>query len=479
MISRPDGNPRESPPGTLAPLSTRLSTIAAFWLGPVLVCVAFGGVGLLAFLLPPTMVVAALLAAVVVLLWLVVPEAVIITLLLARSSVDGFMELFTLFSGSPLSMNLSGATNSLAVGLGVLTLARRLLRKQSLLVSAPGGTYLVFLLMCLLSLPGFINAPVGVDGFDLAIAVKEWARLASGLAIFLMVSDVVKDERGVRRFTLVVMASSLIPLLLGWYQILTGTGYFFLGFVGTEFAYRPQGTFAHPGGLGAYLVLVLTLSASLYFSTSSRAIRVLLLVWAGLAAGCLLMTMARTNWLGMMIAALTLGLLRRRRLALLSLAVAAVLVTAVPLLQERLIASESVQWRLELWQAGVELAWPPTLLGRGLGSSPWLVNQLLTKVLSPPHNDYLKALIETGLLGVLAYGAWLVVLVRHGWQAYRLAGEPTVAWRGLGLLASVTAVIVMSFSDNVLGHTAVQWYLWALVALVPAGGQWPAKDQND
>lgn len=525
MIPPSAGDPPASqPPGfasrALDSVGTRLGLSAGFWVSAVIACLVFGIVGILAFRLPPTMFVAALAAAAIVLTWLVAPEVVIIALLLARSSVDGFMELFTLFSGSPLAMNLSGATNSLAVGLGVLTLVRRLARRWSLrrmpgqahpveipvpaapaqrmhpgvsvaggaakghdastlLVSAPGRVYLLFLLVCLLSVPGLINAPVGIDGFDLAVAVKEWARLASGLAIFLMVSDAVKDEQGVRRFTVVILASSLIPLAFGWFQAATGTGYFFLGFVGTEYAYRPQGTFAHPGGLGAYLVLLLTFAASLYFSSYSRRIRILLVAWAGLAAGCLALTMARTNWLGMMVAALTLGLLRRRRLAFLTLVVAVMLLAAVPLLRERLLASESVQWRLDLWQAGVQLAWPPTLLGSGLASSPWLVNQLLPKVLSPPHNDYLKALIETGLLGLTAYVAWLVALVCHSWRAYRRADERRIAWRGLALLAGAAAIMVMSLSDNVLGHTAVQWYLWAMIALVPAGRRWAADDSRN
>ncbi len=498
MISNSDGNPRASLSGSAAALGTRIRTRIpsfGFWVGAGTASLIFVAVGVLAVLLPPAMLAAVLVAAVGVLLWLIVPEVVIITLLFARSSVDGFMELFTLFSGSPLSMNLSGATNSMAVGLGVLALLRRLVRRrslrqrtgqagQSLLVSAPGSVYLIYLLICLLSVPGFINAPVHVYGFDLADAVKEWARLASGLAIFLMVSDVVIDERGVRRFKAeralirVIMASSLIPLAFGWFQILTGTGYFFLGFVGTEFAYRPQGTFAHPGGLGAYLVALLSLSAGLYFSSASRKTRALLLVWVGIAAGCLLLTMARTNWLGMMVAALTLGFLKRWRLALLALVVAAILLATVPLLQARLVASDSVQWRLDLWQAGVQLAWPPTLLGRGLASSPSLVNQLLPKVLAPPHNDYLKALIETGVLGLLTYGIWLVALVRHGWRAFRQAVERRIAWRGLSLLACSAAVIVMSLSDNVLGHTAVQWYLWALIALVPVNGRWVETEQG-
>jgi O-antigen ligase len=408
-----------------------------------------------------------LAAGMVVLAWLLVPEVVIVVLLLARSSVDGFMELFTLFAGSPLSMNLSGSINSLAVGLGALALVRRMVRREPLLVAAPGWTYALFLLICLVSIPGSV---------DPAFSIKEWARLASGLAIYLMVADVVHDERSARRFLVVIMVSSLVPLALGVLQALTGSGYFFLGFVGTEFAYRPQGTFFHPAALGSYLVILLALAAALYFSVPSAKVRTMLLAWAAVAAGMLVLTLARAQWLGMMVAALVVGLLRRRRLALLALVVGVLLLTTVPLLRERLMSSDSITWRLDLWQAARTLAWPPTLLGLGLATAPWHINQLLPKVYSPPHNDYLKVAIEMGVLGLVAYGAWLLALLRHAWRAYRRATVRAISWRALGLLGVVFAGIAMSVADNYLGYTSVQWYLWALVALVPPDGHWQSAD---
>jgi O-antigen ligase len=108
-----------------------------------------------------------------------------------------------------------------------------------------------------------------------------------------------------------------------------------------------------------------------------------------------------------------------------------------------------------------------------LATSPWHINRLLPKVDSPPHNDYLKVAIEMGVLGLVAYGVWLLALARHAWRAHRLARAPAISWRALTLLAIVVAGIVMSATDNYLGYTAVQWYVWAIVALVPAGGQWP------
>jgi putative inorganic carbon (HCO3(-)) transporter len=426
-------------------------------------------VGIAAFLLPAPVLVALLAAGIVVFLWLVAPEAVILALLLVRSSVDGFMEVFTLFSGSALSMNLSGVVNSLAVGLGLLTLLRRLVRRRPLLVAAPGRTYALFLVVCLLSIPGSI---------DLAGSIKEWARLASGLAIYLMVADVVRDERGARRFIAVLFLSSLVPLAVAWLQWLTGSGYFFLGFIGTEFAYRPQGTFPHPAAWGSYLIILLALAIGVYFSSASRTVRAALAAWSAVAASCLILTLARAQWLGMVVASLVVGLLKRWWLALLVVALAVALLAGVPLLRERLTASESVDWRLELWQAGLKLAWPPSLLGKGLGTAHLYISQLLPKVDSPPHNDYLKAAIEMGMLGLLSFGVWLLALLRHAWRAYRATRDRTISWRALSLLAAVLASMVMSLVDNNQGYAAVQWYLWALVALVPAKGWWPVVTQH-
>jgi len=463
VTPQPSSPPKQGEPSPLPSPSLQLKGRRG-WNWPWLLAglVLFAVAGIAAVLLPPFVLAALLAAGAVVILWLLFPEAMVLTLLLARSSVDGFMELFTLFSGSALSMNLAGATNSMAVGLGVLTLLRRLARRRPLLVAAPGGAYALFLVVGLLSMGGSI---------DIAGSVKEWARLASGLAIYLMVADVVHDERSVRRVIVALFLSSVVPLVLALLQSLTGGGYFFLGFVGTEYAYRPQGTFAHPAALGSYLIILVTLAIGLFMTATSAKVRVLLIAWSSAAATCLVLTLARAQWLGMMVASLVVGLLKRWWLTFLALALATVLLTGVPLLRERLTASDSVEWRLDLWQAAWSLAWPPTLLGRGVGTAHLYINQLLPKVDSPPHNDYLKVAIEMGVFGLATFGAWLFAMLSHAWRAYRESRDRGISWRALSLLAVVLAGIVMSLADNYQGHTAVQWYLWALAALVPSLGR--------
>jgi len=458
----------EPRPRVVAALA-RLKRGAGEWLWILGALLLFGMVGVAAFRLPPSLLLAMVGASVIALVWLIIPEAVAVVLLLGRATVDGFMELFTLFAGSPLSMNLSGAVNSLAVGLGLLAVLRRLVRRQSLLVAGPGKAYTLFLLVCLLSIPGSVD-PAG--------GIKEWARLASGLAVCFLVADVVHDERGARRFTVVILGSSVLPLLLAWMQKLAGRGYFFLGFVGTEFAYRPQGTFAHPAALGSYLVILLTLCICIFFSGVAPWVRSALVGWAAAAGGALALALARTEWLGMLTAILVVGMLKRRRVAVLALLLAIALFATVPLLRERLTASDSVSWRLNIWQASQQLLWPPRLLGWGLASSPWHINMLLPKVATQPHNDYLKIGIELGVLGMLTYLGWSLVTLRHAWRAYRQAPEAMVSWRALGLFAVVLAGMVMSLSDNYLSYTAVQWYLWAVIALVPANGVWPVTSQR-
>jgi O-antigen ligase len=442
----------------------RARRVLAAWPGILVAFLLFAGAGAAAFLLPESFVVAIMAVVAVVLAWMLRPDWVIVGLLLTRASIDGFMELFTLFAGSPFSMNLSGAINSLAVGLGVLTLIRRWLRREPLLGSAPARTYALFLLVGLLSLFRAVDAMAGV---------KEWARLASGLAICLMVGDRVRDERGARRMVVVILLSSVVPLALALLQRMGGGGYFFAGFAGTEFAFRPEGTFSHPAMLGSYLIILLTLAIGVYFSASAAGMRVPVAFWAMVAAGCLVLTMARAQWLGMMVAVLVVGMVRKRRLALAAVVAVLVLLLAVPLLRERLTAAESVLWRVNVWRVAAQFTWPPSLLGRGLASSGWYINQLLPTVETHPHNDYLKVGLEQGVLGLLTYAAWLVSLLAHAWRSYRGALDPAIAWRALSLLGVVVAGLVISMAGNYLGNTAVQWYFWALVALVPPGGRWP------
>lgn len=83
------------------------------------------------------------------------------------------------------------------------------------------------------------------------------------------------------------------------------------------------------------------------------------------------------------------------------------------------------------------------------------------------HNDYLLLLIETGLIGLAAYifliASTLIQIIRTAW--HRTGNDKKTAWIVAALLMGIFA---MSFGDNILRVTALQWALWSLVAAVLA-----------
>ena len=121
------------------------SPISPWWIAALLL---FAAAGALSSVLPPLVVVMLVTLSGV---WLAVSVDVatlVLPLLLIRSATDSIMDLFTLFSGTPLEMNLAGALNSFTLGLGLAYAVRRwLIADQSgrrhVILDIPGAWWSV------------------------------------------------------------------------------------------------------------------------------------------------------------------------------------------------------------------------------------------------------------------------------------------------------------------------------------------------
>ncbi|MBN1667382.1 MAG: O-antigen ligase family protein [Anaerolineales bacterium] len=386
------------------------------------------------------------------------PRWVLIVLLLLRSSADVAQSVFSLFPGRWYGLNVTGLFNVLAVGIGLLLLVRRFARGQDGLPSAPMKIYAAFLILAALGIAHSIDA---------AASIKEWSRLAGSLGIALLVLEVVQSEADVVQVLRVTTLAAVPALLSGYYQAATGTGYYFEGWVGTEFVFRPQGTFGHPAILASFMLLASILTLAAFALAYHFWPKLILLALAAVCLGLLLLTFSRTEWFGAMLAFGLLALLRYRRLFVIGIIAILIVVLTVPSVQARLRgenASESFDWRLEVWDASLEILEHPTWIGTGLDTSPLLINKLLPRVTSPPHNDYLKVTIETGIAGAIIFGLLQVSLLGLGWGTYRHA-DKTQTLLGLVLFVVTAGGLVISLADNYLSYTSVQWYYWVLVAL--------------
>jgi len=76
---------------------------------------------------------------------------------------------------------------------------------------------------------------------------------------------------------------------------------------------------------------------------------------------------------------------------------------------------------------------------------------------SEAHNDFIKVLFESGLIGLALFVSIFAALLYQ-----QIAWGRRHGWSNIVFIASLVAYLVMSGSDNLLHHTPAVWWLWAL-----------------
>lgn len=280
-----------------------------------------------------------------------------------------------------------------------------------------------------------------------------------------------------------LLLSATGQALLGIYQFATGSGpeQFVLpgGFM------RAFGAFHQPNPFAGYLGLVAPMALSLALWAWSRArgrgwqAALLLTLAAGIISLGLLVSWSRGAWLAFAAALPVVVLLHARRaapplLALLALgAVALAVVAALGLLPAAVVnrlsdlqsyfglmdvartqvtdANFSVLERMAHWQAALAMWRDHLWLGVGPGNYavfyPAYHLPRWQEALGHAHNIYLNVAAESGLLGLLTYGAfWLAALGQA--LAAVFARDRWQSALGIGVLGGLIAASVHNLFDN-------------------------------
>jgi O-antigen ligase len=205
--------------------------------------------------------------------------------------------------------------------------------------------------------------------------------------------------------------------------------------------------------------------------------RVPLAVLLGLSFVFLLLTNTRSAILGAAIGLVVVAVVQRSVRMLVSLCLVAALgLLFLPAVGDRFAqladaravggapTGNTLAWRLGYWSEIVPLANRNPVTGIGPN-----MTQFETDEAKKPHNDFLRAYVETGVVGLLAYLAMVVSMMLAGLGALRRA-PPDTLHRGVavGFLACAVAFVAVSAASNVLSSVATLWYLVAFAALAGA-----------
>lgn len=307
----------------------------------------------------------------------------------------------------------------------------------------------------------------------------EAVRILAVVLMLVVLDRLLVDPKKIKPVLVAVFASTVVPLLVAAYQAISTHGRFEAG----GFS-RIRSTFVHPNPFALYLTFMIAMGVALLPHVAGR-VRIALgtvLVGCGIA---LVLTYTRTAWICTVLALIMVGILQSKRLLGLLLVGGLVAVIAVPSIGARFsdlsdsshasgTAGNSLIWRVDYWTQMLPLANRNPATGIGLKMA-----QYNTEEQKAPHNDFLRAYVETGILGFLAYLWLLFCMVDTAWSAVVRAGPGFDKGVAVGFAACVTAYLTMSLVSNVVSQVVLLWYFFAFAACAIAVSRRHEPDHPD
>lgn len=387
------------------------------------------------------------------------PLVGLLLLILIRPSLDILTGYPVIIIGNT-ALNLSSLLAILTIAFVVFIVLKNREKLKSIPLKLPIA---VFLFLAFVSM---------LLSFNVAASLAEIARLVSIFSLYILGFIIAQTKKELGYLIKIIIFSALIPSLFAVYQFATDTGMT----ISTEEIYnRIFGTFAHPNLLAYYLIIPLAL---LVFAFSKDIPKKNPNIFYPLAilyfTILLILTYTRGAWLAFLLVIFIIGVVKYRKFLVASAIVVFLIYAAVEPIRIRvdnLITSDpgsSVQWRLGLWKDSITYVGEAPILGHGTGTANELILEKrgIQFGSSDPHNDYLKILLENGLLGLIAYLIIITSLIATLFIEYTKESDKDIKNILLIILSLSLALYVMSFADNIIRNTALQWAYWSLIGSV-------------
>ncbi|MGN6782113.1 MAG: O-antigen ligase family protein [Marmoricola sp.] len=296
----------------------------------------------------------------------------------------------------------------------------------------------------------------------------EALRIATVVMMFVVLEQLITSRAAMIRVMVTCYVALLVPLGYTVFGMLTGSP---SSEVRGSFT-RLTGPFNQSNTFARYLAFLLIFGIAVYPYVKPR-LKLLFGAMLALSSVFMLLTLTRTAILGSVAGLVVLAVAQKRKVligGLVAMALAALI--ALPGLAARfgtLDAGSTPQgtptgntlvWRLHYWTEVIPLANSNPVTGIGLAST-----QYETDAAKQPHNDFIRAYVETGLLGLACYVSMLAALVGSARRAVQRAPKGSLeSGVAAGALGCAVCFVLGSMAANVMSNVVSLWYLIAFAA---------------
>ena len=413
-------------------------------------------VAMLMMALPMEAALASSIVGAFVILVLVDTRVAVLALLLVRATLDITTTVPLLSASGSSNVNANALMSLLVIAMGLSHIALRRIDIWRIPLVKPFAAFVA------VTFVGIALAP------DHNLALQDWLRIIGTLMVYILCVDLMRDRRDRRWLLRVILLSATVPLALGVYQFFTNTGDH-----GTPGLNRIMGTFVYPSQYGFYLVQLLPLALVILLHTKSRLGRIGLATTIPVMVFSIYATQTRGAWIGLITMFVVFLWARARWTMVFAPLVLGAMFFAVPSVRARVSGitggacvsvsncQSSVLWRQKQWADAIHVASLPKLatVGAGLESVDVTLGNFT-------HNEYLRLLVETGVLGLLATIVLYKALFDITLEGYRKGATPYERHLMLAFMMTLISRFVMAGADNILVLVVLEWYFWALAAAI-------------
>lgn len=322
--------------------------------------------------------------------------------------------------------------------------------------------FLIFVLACLVAVSG---AP------DISNSYKSLKRLLE-ILIFFWAINCVNSESLKERLSLLLIVSGAVSTLTAFYRAWE---------TGVVYSARAEGTMSVYMTFAGLLMLSLLLSfGKLIFSPKEDK-------WIYIAfmmmASCLLLTLTRQAWLGVLAGAIFLIWIRKKSLLLfLPIILLVVFAISPATIKHRInsltnLEDANLKRRIALWQGGWLVFKDHSLTGCGFKCIDAVNKNYpdptgIIKKMRGMHSNFVQLAVDTGLFGL---ASWLSIWVVYFITLYKrfILIEDNLAYKkdAMASAAAVTGFLVAGFFETNFYDSEVSMLLYFIMALPFSGAK--------
>ncbi|GAB63201.1 MAG: O-antigen ligase family protein [Candidatus Jettenia sp.] len=313
-----------------------------------------------------------------------------------------------------------------------------------------------------ISVLSFIN----IDDFNTGVTF--FFKLCSLIAIYVLAYHLVQNERDAHKIFLTVALSSVIPIGNGFLQYAMGTGVQ----QGMDPTLRINSTFVLSNPYAMFLcIIIFVLIHLLFFQKSiSKKFNVVLCGLLFLAAISLVLTYTRAAWFAFLIGLIIYSIKEKRlRIYLLFMGILCVALLYDQIIERfsdlytpRKYGTNSLVFRMDLAGQLLRNAFPKHyFLGFGLGTSEYVAFKYTTYPL-PPHNDFLRILIESGTIGLICFLIFFYMNFKYYFNKIRM--YPARSYN-VFMLVLLSVYVVASLGQNIFFFVTTTGYVFCFLGV--------------